>query len=376
MHIKLGLLPENQLANPESGAARAKSMRAHGEQQETLRIAEAALVEMAARGQSANPRSFALWYNFAAGDSGLLAAAMNKKLSPSGTLSPQEVEELHAAHIGPAGISEKLDKLGGQVAEEIGQLAAMLDAASESTSAYSANLADGARRLGSASDGAGVRAAVGDLALATNLMKLANAKLQDQLQAMTEEIARLRREIGAVRKESLADPLTSLGNRRFFSSALAKAVAEAHAAKDPLSLLLVDIDHLRKINDIYGHIVGDRVLRFVGATLRESLKGKDVSARCGGDEFAVILPRTTLAAALGVAEQLRQAITKGELVRRSTGEKHSTLTVSIGVASLAAGASAQSLIEAAAVCLHAAKRSNRNCVVGESDERLLEAVAT
>jgi diguanylate cyclase len=349
-------------------------MRALSDRQETLRIAEVALIEMTARGQSADPRSFALWYNYTAGDSGLLTAAMNKKLSRNGTLGAREVAELHAAHIEPAGISDKLDKLGGQVADEIGQLGALIDAASGSASTYSANLADGVRHLEAAADDAGVRSVVEHLALATNLMKLTNARLQDELQAMTEEIDRLRREIGAVRKESVQDPLTALGNRRFFSSALEKAVAEAHAVRDPLSLLVVDIDHLRKINDTYGHIVGDRVLRFVAATLKESLKGTDVSARCGGDEFAVILPRTTLAAALGVAEKLRQVITKAELVRRSTGEKHSTLTVSIGVASLAAGASAQSLIEAAGVCLHAAKRSNRNCVVGESDDRLLAAV--
>jgi diguanylate cyclase len=89
---------------------------------------------------------------------------------------------------------------------------------------------------------------------------------------------------------------------------------------------------------------------------------------------AVILPGTPIGAALGVAEQLRQAITKGELVRRSTGEKHATLTLSIGAA-LQAGAGAETLVEAADVCLYAAKGSRRNCVIGEADERLLETVA-
>jgi diguanylate cyclase len=152
-------------------------------------------------------------------------------------------------------------------------------------------------------------------------------------------------------------------------------VAEAHAAGEPLALLLFDVDNFKVINDTYGHVVGDRVLRFVATTLKEALKGRDISARFGGDEFAVILPRTPMAPALGVAEQLRQAVMRGELVRRSTGEKHSKLTVSIGVAALHSGASAQSLVEAADVCLYAAKRSGRNCVVGETDERLLEAVA-
>jgi diguanylate cyclase len=341
----------------------------------TLRTAEAALEEIAARGQAADPHSYALWYNYAAGDSGLLAAAMHKKLARDGRLTPQEVNDLYAAHIAPAGIPDRSDKLGAQVGEEIAQVLGMIAAAAGSASAYHASLADGARRLGATTDQAGIRAIIEDLTLATTRMELANVKLHDQLQAAIEEIGRLRREIGALRAESLTDPLTSLGNRKFFNSALEKAVADSHAAQEAMSLLLVDIDRFKRINDTYGHVVGDRVLRFVAATLKESLKGKDISARCGGDVFAVILPRTTLTAALGVAEQLRQAIMKGELVRRSTGEKHSSLTVSIGAAALAPGGCAQSLTEAASVCLHAAKRADRNCIVGETDERLLEATA-
>jgi diguanylate cyclase len=341
----------------------------------TLRTAEAAFEEIAARGQAADPHSYALWYNYAAGASGLLTAAINTKLARDGKLTPREVEDLYAAHISPAGIPEKADKIGERVNAELEQIMAVIMSAAGSASVYSASLADGARRLDAATDQADVCAAVEDLSIATSKMELANVKLQDQLHAAMEEIGRLRSEIGVLRAESQTDSLTSLGNRTFFDSAVAKAVADAHAAKEPLSLLLVDIDDFGSINDTFGHVVGDKVLRFVARTLKDSLRGKDISARCEGDAFAVILPRTTLAAALGVAEQLRQGVTKAELIRRSTGEKHATLTVSIGAATLAPAASAQSLVEAASVCLHAAKGSGRNCVVGESDERLLEAVA-
>ena len=122
-------------------------------------------------------------------------------------------------------------------------------------------------------------------------------------------------------------------------------------------------------------MVGDRVLRFVAGMLKRDIKGTDVAARYGGDEFAVILPRTALRDAVEVADQLRTAVMKGELVRRSTGEKQTRVTISIWVAALHNRTSPQALLEAADVCLCAAKRSGRNCVVGEKDERLLTAMA-
>jgi diguanylate cyclase len=192
---------------------------------------------------------------------------------------------------------------------------------------------------------------------------------------MWDEIAKLRREIETIRNESLTDALTSLGNRKFLNAALEKSIAQAHQAKEPLTLLLADIDHFKKINDTYGHVVGDRVLQFVAKTLKSNLPGPEIAARYGGEEFAIVLPKTSIEAAAGIADRLRQAVMKGELVKQTTGEKRSALTISIGVAALHEGASAQSLIEAADVCLYAAKRSGRNCVVSENDERLLDAVA-
>ena len=208
----------------------------------------------------------------------------------------------------------------------------------------------------------------------TRDMESTNASLHGQLKDMWEEVARLRRELDVIRTESATDALTSLGNRKFFNSALEKAVASAHQSREPLSLLLADVDHFKAINDTYGHVVGDRVLRFIAMALRQSLKGNQVAARYGGEEFTIILPDTGIDVAVRLADRLRYSVMKGELVKQSTGQKHSSLTISIGVAALHPGATAQSLVEAADVCLYAAKRSGRNCVVSEIDERLLEAV--
>ncbi len=346
------------------------------EQHATMQTAESALAEIVRHGQAADPRSFALWYHFAAGDSGLLTAAVNKKLARTGRLTAQDIEEIYSAHISPAGASGKIDKLGVQVAEEIDHVHEMIGKAQGSASKYSANLAKASKRFAAVKDHAGIRAVVDGLTAATKEMTSTNARLQVELQAMWEEIAQLRREIETARQESLTDALTSLGNRKYFDMALQKSISACLAANEALTLMLADVDHLRKINDVYGRIVGDRVLRFVAATLKSTLKGKDIAARYGGEEFAMILPKSSIQDAVAIAEQLRHAIRKGELVRQSTGEKHASLTISIGVAALHEGACAQALVDAAEVCLHAAKRGGRDRVVSETDEQLLQVVAS
>jgi diguanylate cyclase len=343
--------------------------------QSTMATARAALGRIATHGQAADPRGYELWYKFATGHSGLLCAAVNSRLERSGTLSAKDIEEIYNAHISPTDASAKVDKLGARVADEIEQVMAMIEVAEDSASHYSSNLTQVSARLGTVKDREGVRAIVEGLVLATKEAESSNHKLQEQLQAMWEEVGQLRNDLETIRTESLTDALTSLGNRKYFNMALEKSVAEAHAKTAPLSLLFADIDRFKNINDTFGHVVGDRVLRFVANTMKGTLTGNDIAARYGGEEFAVIMPKTPLRAAVEIADQLRVAVMKGELVRRSTGEKQTRVTISIGVAALHSRTTPQALIEAADVCLYAAKRSGRNCVVGEKDEKLLTAVA-
>jgi diguanylate cyclase len=96
----------------------------------------------------------------------------------------------------------------------------------------------------------------------------------------------------AIRAESLTDPLTGLGNRKYFDRMIETAVQASLASKEPLSLLMFDIDHFKSFNDSYGHLTGDQVLRLVGQSLKQLMKGQDITARYGGEEFAVVLPNT------------------------------------------------------------------------------------
>lgn len=109
-----------------------------------------------------------------------------------------------------------------------------------------------------------------------------------------QQISSLQHSLEAIRTESLTDPLTSLGNRKFFDRALEGAVVHAAESGEPLSLLMLDIDHFKSFNDNYGHLTGDQVLRLVAMSLKQTIKGQDITARYGGEEFAVVLPNTAL----------------------------------------------------------------------------------
>lgn len=153
------------------------------------------------------------------------------------------------------------------------------------------------------------------------------------------------------------DPLTLLMNRGTFDERMQAEVARAVRHSHPLSVALIDIDHFKKFNDTYGHIVGDEVLRVLGDMLTKALRQSDLVARYGGEEFIVLFPETPAANAVYKAEDLRRTI------------EHSSVTVSIGVAELPSdGGDTRTVIDCADQRMYQAKRAGRNKVVGPDGE--------
>lgn len=156
------------------------------------------------------------------------------------------------------------------------------------------------------------------------------------------------------------DALTELCNRRHFLELLEKEIARAQRHARPLALAILDVDHFKRINDEHGHIAGDGVLRQIAEILRQHVRGEDIAARIGGEEFAVLLPEAASEAALAFAERLRVAIAAGEF---APGGKRRALTISIGLAELSpAHATRSDLMRAADAALYEAKESGRNRV--------------
>lgn len=177
------------------------------------------------------------------------------------------------------------------------------------------------------------------------------------LQEKIDEIATLQTEL---REQAIRDPLTNLFNRRYLEETLNREMSRANREKAPLCLIMLDIDHFKKLNDTYGHLAGDVLLRSLANLLLEKTRGSDIACRYGGEEFIVVMPGSPLVAARRRAEEIRQKFEKTTVMV----DGHAlSATVSLGVASYPQNArSCEALIRQADLALYTAKANGRNRV--------------
>jgi diguanylate cyclase len=337
------------------------------EHERTMAFAEVALGQIRSLRQTAIPRNYEIWYVYATGYNTALNKIINETLARNGKLTESDLDQIYETYLSQIRTSDRIDKVGARVINEIDDVMALITDALGMTTTFGKNLEGATDSLRKAKDAEQIKAVVEALVTSTREMQETNSVLESRLAASKLEISNLQQNLEAIRAESLTDPLTALGNRKYFDRAIETAVEQAIENNEPLSLMMLDIDHFKSFNDNYGHLTGDQVLRLVGISLKQTIKGQDITARYGGEEFAVILPNTTLRQALTVADNIRRAVMSKQLKKKSTGEILGRVTVSVGVSMLQAGDDTQSLIERADTCLYAAKRNGRNRVICEAD---------
>jgi diguanylate cyclase (GGDEF)-like protein len=159
------------------------------------------------------------------------------------------------------------------------------------------------------------------------------------------------------------DPLTGLGNRQAYDMAIQREIRLARRLRTPLSLIVIDIDKFKRINDTHGHVSGDRVLRKLADVIRESVRLTDIACRYGGEEFVILLPGTHSEGAALLAERVRK--TASEVVCMSVASEALRFTVSLGIASLYESDSAQDLLDRADHAMYEGKQRGGNLAVRE-----------
>ncbi len=335
--------------------------------QRTIAYGDAALKQIKRNEIPAYPKNYELWYTYSAGFNHALNKSVNEILKAKGSISPQEVDQIYNRFMSPQRLGERIEEVGNLISDEIGQIVDTISESQSSASDYKSSLEGAKTELTSEQDTDKIREIVSNLIVATRQTEAINRNLEVQLAESRRQIEEMKESIEAIRFESLTDELTTLANRKHFDQSLERAIDEAEHSREPLSLLMTDIDRFKNFNDTYGHQTGDQVLRLVALAVKQNVKGQDIACRYGGEEFGVILPMTSLKQAISVAENIRKSVMSKELVKRSTGENLGRITISIGVSTYTVGDTPQSMIERSDQCLYAAKRNGRNRVVAETD---------
>lgn len=187
------------------------------------------------------------------------------------------------------------------------------------------------------------------------------SKLQSHISNSANEITQLKNELEKVKQVANTDELTGIPNRRGFNEFAKKLAEEAQKSDELFALIMLDVDFFKTINDEYGHLVGDSVLRYLARQLDSETKGKDFIARIGGEEFIVLLPQTGYDNALKVANALRQKV-EDSILKVKNYHNPLKLTISAGVAIYNKGEEIPQLISRADKALYQAKKTGRNKV--------------
>jgi len=294
---------------------------------EILRLA---LPLMSKHAPGFQPVNYAIWYEYVHGGNGALKEEVDQAIKGEERLTWNRTQALYQRHLidGP---EQAFMRARADLINLLGKMQGSVREASTDTGEFSQMLGAFGDQLAKAGSVVEMKASVESMIHEVQRVSGSLQALDGDLVSSRGEIQRLSDALAKMREEADTDALTGLRNRRAFDRELAR-VSSGPEAIPQMSLLIVDIDHFKRVNDTCGHLFGDRVLQGVAKAIAATVKGRDMAARFGGEEFAVLLPGTDATGAVCVAEQIREAVS-GIRIRRAQSEQTiASVTVSVGVA--------------------------------------------
>jgi diguanylate cyclase len=322
-------------------------------------------------GLAPEPESYELFYLHASGADPALSRALERLLE-AGELSLDQVKELRRAHLGDIAAAEVL-ALVESARESAVALAGRLDRGHAELMAFDGAVAAEDEALALMHDAQQLAELVQRLRRANATMMAANRRLESDIATATLDTGKLMDRLETAERAARTDPLTGLPNRRGLMDALKKAMARALADQTPLAVALADIDHFKKVNDQWGHSIGDEVLRCVATHLqthaRRGAGERGMAGRYGGEEFLVALPGLGLAEAAAALDNARAILARQVLRKADDGQSLGRVSFSAGIALLRAEDTVDSLVDRADSALYSAKRAGRDRVLPEKPQR-------
>lgn len=330
-------------------------------------IARKAIPEMLQRSVAPTPENYALWYHYISGRNRALSSKMDKLIEVEAEFTPELNQQLYETFLSDQPQKQEIQRHTFTAQNLMSDLLTLMGVMTDETETYNQKLDGYIEDLSGKYQDSGLQKMMKELVDKTRRMRESGGELNKKLADSKQEVEALRLNLEKITEEASRDSLTGLANRKAFDTRLRQLITESKKDGSDFSLLMLDIDHFKGFNDKYGHLVGDEVLKIVARELMNAVKGRDMVARFGGEEFSVLLPNTGLQGALIVAENLRHSIASRVLTHKDTKENYGSVTISVGAAQYHANFDTdKSLINRADAALYRSKKGGRNRVTQES----------
>jgi diguanylate cyclase len=322
-----------------------------------------ALQRIAQHTAKLNPRTFSVWYEHLAGFNPGLDQAINELQDQKKPIDNVAINRLYRKFVSECNldvqdlIRDKTHHLLTDIqnkTQETGKQASQYDTQLQ----RSVELMDGEQPPK-------LHTLIMDLRQETLEMQHSIQDLNQHLQHSQNEIRSLQQQLEHARSQAITDPLTGLLNRRGFELRT-EQILEA-TAQQKMAAIMIDIDHFKRVNDTYGHLFGDKVIRVLADLVKSHVGNSGIAARLGGEEFGILLPNISEDSAFSLAETLRQAMENGKISSKQKNEPVNTVTVSLGVAVRQQGENYTSLLDRADQALYQSKQRGRNRVSLSND---------
>ena len=312
-----------------------------------------------------HPISYSVWYEYAKGERPSLRHSIDAELKSSGRLTPALTYSLYSRHlVDPA--EQALMNVRGNLMGIMEKVQTAVHEADKGTSGFEARLSEFRTSIASATSLQELDGHVADIAAEAQRVSGSFVRLTAELDQGRAEVKRLTEELDRLRQDALIDALSGLMNRRGFDREVERLVSDGAPPNGPFSVIMLDIDNFQRVNETYGHPLGDAVIASVGRLIRDCLGQVGFAARYRDEEFLVALPAQPIAKAGDVAEAIRARIEKGKIRRRQTDEPIAGITISGGVATWRDGDTMDTLLARADEALRLSKDQGRNQITMEA----------
>jgi len=311
----------------------------------------------------ATPNNYSIFYNYIAGSNQALVEAIDSNIKKNKVFPASLLDELHEKYVDGSSTLAQQEQIQASLEKVITTASTEVQDANTDATSFDNTLNKHASTLSNLSDPDATAMVLKQILDDTRSMVKSTHAMQRRMHETTEEITQLKVELDAVKATAEKDALTNLKNRGAFEKEVESTVQNQSSKSLPTTAVMLDIDHFKRVNDSFGHLVGDRVIRYVAALLTQVLGPDSFIARYGGEEFIVIMKNQTAEKAFQLSEKVRTAMGNSKLQRKDSGETIGKVTLSAGIAVLREDDSAESFIGRADKALYEAKNTGRNKTV-------------